>query len=202
MNGNIIFEYSNNLSIHDNTAISNSTVVSNRHQGKEVIGSLGDVGGTKVYNNTIIGGPQFGIRVGETSGSGGYEIYNNDISQNTKVVNGYSISASGNGSLIHNNIIHPINGRGIHIPGTDSVQVYNNTITVKEGPNPELTIGFSHGIKMENATNAKIYNNNVTALAGVDGSGHAYALDISQYSRLPGNNEIYNNTFLKFKTIK
>lgn len=189
---NFLFVYANNLNIYGNTLINNSTVVSNRHQGKEVIGSLNDSGNTKIYNNTIIGGPQWGIRVYEGGvGSQGVEIYGNTISQNARVANPYSIAAHAPNMKVYNNTITPQNGRGIHVTD-DNIEVYNNTVTVKEGPNAEYAGGWSHGIKLEGSEGAKIHDNNVTALAG-GGFGDAYALDLSVD---PGsNNEIYNNTF-------
>ncbi|MFZ6036371.1 MAG: FG-GAP-like repeat-containing protein [Patescibacteria group bacterium] len=189
---NFLFLYANNLQIYNNTLINNSTVVSNRHQGKEVVGSLNDSGNTKIYNNTITGGPQWGIRVYEgASGSSGVEIYGNTISQNARVANPYSIAGHAPNMKIYNNTLTPQNGRGVHVTA-DNVEVYNNTITVKEGPNAEYAGGWSHGIKLEGATNADIHDNIVTAVAG-GGYGAAYALDLTLDAG--SNNEIHNNTF-------
>lgn len=189
---NIYFVWSNNVLIHDNIANNNSTVVTNRHQGKEVIGSLRDSGNTKIYNNTINGGPQWGIRLSHNSGGEtGFEIYGNTIKQNARVANPYSIGAHADNTKVYNNIIAPVNGRGIHVQ-QDNIEVYGNTITVGEGPNAEYAGGWSHGIKLEGTNNSNIHDNVVTANAG-GAFGSGYALDISVSAN--SNNEVHHNTF-------
>ncbi len=189
---NIYFVWARDVLIHDNTAYNNSTVVSNRHQGKGVIESLRDSGNTKIYNNTIIGGPQWGIRLSHNSGGEtGFEIYGNTISQNARVANPYSIGAHADNLKVYDNVLTPTNGRGIHVL-RDNIEVFNNTVTVQEGPNAEYAGGWSHGIKLEGTTNSSIHDNTVTANAG--GSyGGAFALDMTV--GVGSNNEVYNNTF-------
>ncbi|RJO59841.1 hypothetical protein C4546_00175 [Candidatus Parcubacteria bacterium] len=194
--GNIYFNYSGWATITNNTLNNTSTVVSNRHSGRDVIGFEGGLGYLTISNNVINGGPQYGIRIRQGSAVGPASIFSNTIKNNGKVANPYAIGISLNNAKVYNNVIEPQNGRGIHVAGVTGAEVYNNTITVKEGANPEYSPGWAQGIKLENGKNAKIYNNTVTALAG-NGFGHAYALDISHdpSNYVPSNSEIYNNTF-------
>lgn len=196
---NIIFHYGHDSNLYNNTAYSNVTSITSRHQGHEVIGTSSDSGNTKIHGNTIIGGPQYGIRIAQSADTAaGFEIYNNNISQNAKVANPYGISVHVNNAKVYNNTITPQNGRGIHLAGCSNVEVYNNTITVMEGANPEYSPGWTQGIKVENGINLKVYDNTVTAYAGTVGGkdfGHAYGLDLTMTSGSATNNEIYNNTF-------
>jgi len=197
---NIIFHYGHDNNLYNNTAYNNVTSITSRYQGHEVIGTSSDSGNTKIHGNTIIGGPQYGIRIAQNDATAaGFEIYDNNVSQNAKVANPYGISVHVNNAKVYNNTITPQNGRGFHLAGCSNVEVYNNTVTVMEGVNPEYSPGWSHGIKVENGTNLKIYNNTVTAYAGTVGGkdfGHAYALDLTMTSGADTHNEIYNNTFM------
>jgi hypothetical protein len=187
------FNESDTISVYQNTLNSTSTVVTNRHQGRGVVQFVETSGGNRVYSNTITGGPQIGIRIAgyNLSTYPADEVHGNTIRQNGKVANCYAISAGAKNMKVYNNLIEPQNGRGIHV-GNDNQRIYGNTITVKEGKNAEVDPGWSHGIKIEEATNAKIYDNVVTAIATA-GYGYAYALDISVNAN--SNNEVYNNTF-------
>ncbi|XOU94401.1 MAG: FG-GAP-like repeat-containing protein [Candidatus Kerfeldbacteria bacterium] len=190
---NIGFTYSENINVYDNLLNNNSTVVTNRHQGRSVVQVTETYGGNNFYRNTITGGPQFGLRIN------GYDtvdydtdyIYDNVIRHNATVANPYGISAGAKNMKVYSNMIEAQNGRGIHVLG-DNQEIYNNTITVKEGSNSEYSTGWSHGIKIEEATNAKVHNNTVTAIAE-DGFGHAYALDMTINEG--ANNEVYENIF-------
>lgn len=100
----------------------------NRHQGKAAIG-IGE--GAVVRNNIIINARQGGIGTGNNS-----EIYGNTISINSMVTN----SAGVGGYKARNIKVHhnTITGRGEHplgiafvSAGTDSIEVYNNTIDLQ-----------------------------------------------------------------------
>lgn len=100
----------------------------NRHQGKTAIG-IGE--GAVVRNNTIINARQGGVGTGNNS-----EIYGNTISINSMVTN----SAGVGGYKARNIKVHhnTITGRGEHplgiafvSAGTDSIEVYNNTIDLQ-----------------------------------------------------------------------
>lgn len=193
--GNIYFNYSGHSTVFSNTMVNNSTVVTNRHQGRDVLGWEGGSGYLDVHDNTISGGPQYGIRVRQGDATGPAAIYRNTVNHNGRVANPYAIGISINNASVYENTINPVNGRGIHIAGVNNADVYSNTITVREGANPEYSPGWAQGIKIENGRNTKVHGNTITALAG-NGYGHAYAIDISHDTTTypVSNSEVYGNT--------
>ncbi|MBI5037785.1 MAG: right-handed parallel beta-helix repeat-containing protein [Candidatus Kerfeldbacteria bacterium] len=195
--GNIYFNYSSGATVSDNYLINFSSVVTNRHQGRDVIGFEGGNGNLRIHNNYIWGGPQYGIRVRQGSATQPVYIYDNYISNDGIVANPYAIGVSVNNARVYGNTITPNNGRGIHLAGVTGAQVYNNTISVSEGANLEYSPGWTQGIKVENSYYASIHDNEIWATAG-NGFGHAYALDITHdpSSGAPSNSEIFDNTFV------
>ncbi len=193
--GNIYFNYSGHSTVFNNTMVNNSTVVTNRHQGRDVLGWEGGSGYLDVHDNTITGGPQYGIRVRQGDATGPAAIYRNTVNHHGRVANPYAIGISIDNASVYENTINPVNGRGIHIAGVNNADVYSNTITVREGSNPEYSPGWAQGIKIENGRNAKVHGNTITALAG-NGFGHAYAIDISHDTTTypVSNSEVYDNT--------
>ena len=193
--GNIYFNYSGHSTVYSNTMNNNSTVVTNRHQGRDVLGWEGGSGYLDVHDNTITGGPQYGIRVRQGDATGPAAIYRNTVNHHGRVANPYAIGISIDNASVYENTINPVNGRGIHLAGVNNADVHDNTITVREGANPEYSPGWAQGIKIENSRNSKVHSNAIIALAG-NGYGHAYAIDITHdTTTYPiSNTEVYSNT--------
>ena len=185
----------NNVSIYQNTLISNSTFVENRHQGRAVIVAFKG----SVHDNVIRGGPQYGIRIKCDSwdycspGYDGADVYNNDIRHKTTAGNGYAIGAYADNMDVYNNTIDTTgeySGRGIHV-SMKNINIYNNTLRVSERPNSEYPSYWVHGIKLEGNTNSKIHDNDVTVYSLSNSDGRA--LDLSEGENAAG--EIYDNVF-------
>jgi len=192
------FEYGGNFSVSGNTVTDNTTVVSNRHQGRASIDfiNISTEAPLEVFNNAIYNSRQWGIRVarGDTTGTWGH-IYNNTITTNTIVTNGYGVGAHGGMLEVSNNVIHATNGRGIHIEGNNA-KVHDNDIDVIEFPSSEYPRVSAHGIKLEGCANAEIYNNTVVSKGYVVSptqTSIGAALDFSV--DVGSNNYIHNNTF-------
>jgi len=196
----ILVDWGSRANIHDNVIYHYGRAVTDRSQGAGVIEILRTKGGNNIYNNKIIGGPQFGIRVtayDATSDTlyGPTAIYNNDIRLNSTVVNAYSIAVLGmSDSLIYTNILIPESGRGILLEGSNNVSVYSNYLDVKERPDPE---GWQYvfGIRVRyGASDNKIYDNTVIARS-VPGFKGATAIKLSDDAL---RNEFYNNNVSAF----
>lgn len=195
--------YRPGVNIFDNILISKSPYVFNRMLIWAQIFASGSE--SKIFNNTILGGPQSGINI--ESGTSDLEIYNNYFNLSSKVTNNHAINTYGGLNLnIHDNTIISESGRGIEITGGQSAgarnsTIYNNYIRVKETPpfeyfeNYELTC--AHGIKLEsNIDNVEVYNNTVYSIAE-KGTWGSCPLNIglgSSYSPTP-DIKIYNNSF-------
>ena len=134
--------------------------------------------GDTITGNTIIGGPQGGIR----SVNQNTVISNNDISMDSYYSNDYCFQVSANGTKVTNNNCHPVSGRGIDIDA-GNVTVTNNTFNVTEllqnleyGRNgqPGCEGGGAYGIRFKyipfnasfNMNNDQISNNTFTVTAG------------------------------------
>jgi hypothetical protein len=134
--------------------------------------------GDTITGNTIVGGPQGGIR----SVNQNTTISNNDISMNSNYSNDYCFEVSAAGTKVTNNNCHPISGRGINIDA-GNVTVTNNTFNVTElmqnleyGHNgqPGCEGGGAYGIRFKyipynssfSLNNDLISNNNVVVTAG------------------------------------
>jgi hypothetical protein len=200
----IFTNWGRRIHIHGNRCTNNCAKVTNRHQGVAAIDVINNAGGgTAVHDNIVENSPQFGIRVrAKPAGSSGFAVYDNQVSHQAIVTNPYAIAVDNMGDCeVYGTRITARNGRGIHVesetmsPGW--VLVHDNQVDVKEGPNPEYAVNWTHGIKLEGAPHARVYNNQVIARAE-PGFGHAYALDLSL---TPGTDcEIYHNTFTAIST--
>ncbi|MEW6294782.1 MAG: NosD domain-containing protein [Candidatus Diapherotrites archaeon] len=186
--------------IHHNNFINESTVVTNRHQGREVIYSSGT--DSLIHDNKIVGGPQNGIRTGSFLARSTAKIYRNDIRHNAVVTNPYGITVllADNYEVYDNNII-PVNGRGIMLWESHYGKIYNNYIEVKDLPNGEYAQGLqSTGIRLrQGASYNKIYNNTIIAIAG-EPYTHAIGLRPSTVYSSPTYNEFYDNNVTAITT--
>jgi hypothetical protein len=134
--------------------------------------------GDTISGNTIVGGPQGGIR----SVNQNTVISNNDISMDSNYSNDYCFQVSAAGTKVTNNNCHPISGRGIDIDA-GNVTVSNNTFNVTElmqnleyGRNgqPGCEGGGAYGIRFKyipfnssfNLNNDLISNNTFVVTAG------------------------------------
>ncbi len=176
--------------IHDCKLIHTGTHVSNRHAQLAVIVSGADA---EVYNCTLLGGPQVGIKA--TSGS---EIHHNEIRINVVVTNGYGIQGYGQKNIhAHHNRIIAKNGRGLHV-SEKSVgwRVHHNYIEARERANKEYPKGLdTHGIKLEGCREAKVYRNVVVCESTERGNPTPLNFSI----RANSNNEVYDNVFVAKK---
>jgi hypothetical protein len=180
----------NNFVIHDVKVVLDSTKQNPcDHNGGHIkgIGLQNRGGRTEIYNNSIVGKGMLGIGVA-TCGrwnkyTDGYMlIHDNYVSMWSPVRDGYAISISSNqngcsdGSRIYNNTIDQISGRGIAVAGwnmgTDygpgDVEVYNNSIKVKEGADCEYcgsgtAVGF---LTRFGAHDLYVHDNYITGTAG------------------------------------
>lgn len=176
--------------IHDCRIIHTGTHVSNRHQQLAVIVSGQDA---EIWNCTIEGGPQVGIKALD-----GSHIHHNDIRQNTTATNGYGVQGYGQKNVhVHHNRIIPTNGPGIHV-SEKSVgwRVHHNYVEVRERANREYPKGMdTHGIKLEGCRQAKVYENVVVAVSTKGGSPTPLNFSIQKGS----NNEVTGNVFVAKK---
>ncbi len=157
-----------NFDVHDNTLISNVTVIGNRHQidGTLVrIARPGEYGPDLVHDNVLIGGAQGGIIVR----AAGSQVYRNDISQNGRYSNDFSVYAYGERVEVFENTIHPVSGRGVHV-NSPSCVVYDNDIDVTELPQNDeyggCQLGGAYGVQLEDgARDVLVYANTIRARA-------------------------------------
>lgn len=191
-------EYGGTFHVSGNTITDNTTVVTNRSQGRASIDfiNISTEAALEVFNNTINNSRQWGIRVarGDTAGTWGH-IYNNSIYPNTIVTNGYGIGVHGGRLEVYDNTIHATNGRGVHIEGNNA-KVHDNDIDVVELPSSEYPRVSAHGIKLEGSTNADIYSNTVLSKGIVVSDSQTSigaALDFTV--AVGSNNFVHNNTF-------
>jgi hypothetical protein len=145
-------------SIYNNTIHNNVTSIASRHNfdgmSIHINNDSGAATPNQIHHNVIIGGAQGGIRDTNTKGS---EIYNNDISQTAIFSNGFCIDAAGANMKVHDNLCHPVQGRGIHA-NSPSTQIYNNIIDVTDRAN-----NFEYGTTISSITRA---GNVVTVVTG------------------------------------
>ena len=205
-------EYSDGNEIDNNTIYNDSRWVENRHQGCGSIDfpNSGETPNT-IHHNTIIGGPQYGIRLasnGTITPNGHAEIYANNIYLDAMVSNSYSIGIYYPGVRVYDNVIEPTNGRGIHLHD-DGAEVFNNTLDIICLGNAEYAVMSSHGIKIEDGTNSDIWGNHVTSRGRHDSGDifvHPLTGDQRQVRALGdclnidvqtnSNNYIHDNTFI------
>lgn len=196
----ILLNECHDLHVLGNTITDNTTVISNRHEGRAAIDILAAHDGMiDVHDNTIHNCRQWGIRVKRrTPATVWAQIHHNTVYANTIVTNGYSIGIYGNRVAAHGNTINATNGRGIHIELCDESRVYNNQIEVVEQPHwDEYDRVSAHGIKLEDCTRAEVYGNEVLSkgLANtLDAVSNGAALVIGVAAG--SNNWIHDNTFV------
>ncbi|HUU43629.1 MAG TPA: right-handed parallel beta-helix repeat-containing protein [Planctomycetota bacterium] len=179
--------------IHDCTVRHTGTHVSNRHAQLAVIVSGTDA---EIYNCTLLGGPQAGIKA-----LSGAEIHHNDIRQNATATNCYGVQGYGQRNVhVHHNLIIPTNGRGLHV-SEKSVgwRVHDNYIEPRERANREYPKGMqTHGIKMEGCRDAKVWNNVVYVESVPGGSPTPLNFDVPR----DAGNEVYDNVFIAKKVTE
>jgi hypothetical protein len=204
--------------IHDNTFNNGVTQIMNRYQedgaSVTILGCTFNVGLTsRIYQNTVIGGPQSGLR---NSCNGG-EVDHNSISAGNphgtqsngvcnptlgcQYANDYGILAWGPNSNIHDNIVTPLEGRGIELTG-NGVTVQNNTITnANEVENDAEYNGCEgsgdYGFQWDDkVTNSTASGNHVTVVSDVCTASAMRLTDVP----LTGENRSSNNYYSAIRT--
>lgn len=192
------------LTVHDSTLTSNVTRVSSRDLGYGAVIFVPNSYSDNFFNNTIIGGPDSGIKSGSTDPTKPNLIHDNTVSLRSYYTNSFAIESNDNfGGKIYNNTIDCASGdyscRGIHVQTTGSttsgaeVDVYNNTVTTRDLPRDQEYGGCeqngSYAIQIEAEDNIHIYDNTMTA---VSDKCSAFAF------RFHGGNNIsvHDNTFI------
>jgi len=128
-------------------------------------GSLNVGGGSYVHHNILIGG-NLAVNVVENC-----RVEYNFISHNSYATNGYGIGEyRSNGSTFQNNLIVPLNGRGIMLNAGEGNKVLSNVILAWDSPNEEYGWGLNAaGIRMRyECKNNLVKGNTILALGGGD----------------------------------
>ena len=196
----MLLDECHDLHILGNTITDNTTVISNRHEGRAAIDILAARDGMiDVHDNTIHNCRQWGIRVKRrTPATVWAQVHHNTIYANTIVTNGYSIGIYGNRVAAYENTINASNGRGVHIELCDESRVYNNQIEVIEQPYwNEYDRLSAHGIKLEDCSRAEVYGNEVVSKGLANtmdavSNGAALVIGVAEGS----NNWVHDNTFI------
>lgn len=180
-----------NVSIHDVNITLNGTKVNPcSHYGGHMagIGLTNPSGVIEVYNNRLIGRGMLGITMSSCQNEfiEPARIFNNYVSIWSPVRDGYAIQINGNhnscsgGTLIYNNVIDQMNGRGIAVMGNDldtdhgpgNVEVFNNNITVREGWDCEYDgSGTAAGVRVRFGAHDNYFHHNY--IRGFAGTGVA-----------------------------
>ncbi len=173
-----------NVRVHHCDIAVNTTVVSNRsYPGVAGIWLGGVEQSCEVDHNRITKSPQWGIKVQGQTTNGYFWIHHNLVEgTETVVANGYMIGVHKPMADVFENTLRGAS-RGIHVDGQDNfgndALVHDNHVEAQDQLNPEFpTYHWTHGIKLETARRANVYNNHVRAMADVD-HAEAIALDIS-----------------------
>ena len=211
--------------IHDNIFNSNVTQVVNRHQQDgtviSILGCGANVGLTsRVYNNTLIGSPQSGIR----DQCNGAEVDHNTIETGNpngtqsdgvcnptlgcQYANDFGILAWGTNTNVHDNTLKLQEGRGIQFSGGGNGSagngsvVKNNTITnANEKANDAEYHGCEgsgdYGIQWDDdISNTTATGNNITVVSDVCTASALRLTDVP----LTGNNTSVGNTYTAIRT--
>jgi len=192
-----------NAHVHDVTINNNVQDIMDRHYpGQSSIWIEGGSGNYEVNDVIINGGPHRGIVVSGDFSS--CDVHDNTISHNQRYVNGYAFSISGSNINVHDNVVAPIEGRGVHMTGHDN-EFHHNYLDLTLGQVIDHNAGQTnyhdiftnvHGIKFEgsDSTNNRIYSNTVIAIQ--PDSSHAPPTPLNIDARgTDANNEVFNNNF-------
>jgi hypothetical protein len=226
----IDIEYTSNATglgpvIHGNIFNSNVTEVVNRHQQDGTIISILGCGTnagltSRVYNNTLTGSPQSGIR----DQCNGAEVDHNTIETGNpngtqsngicdptvgcQYANDFGILVWGTNSNVHDNILKLQEGRGIQFSGGgngstgDGSVVKNNTVTnANERENDAEYHGCEgsgdYGIQWDDKiANTTTTGNNITVVSDVCTASALRLTDVP----LTGNNTSVGNTYTAIRT--
>ncbi len=188
------------IDVQDNTIDDQTTVVTNRHQGRAAIDIYYAVGDPLVVGNTILGCSQWGIRITRADD----EMETVTVSQNIikpdgVCTNGYGIGVHGRNVDVHNNTITATTaGMGIHLnDDCDGSRVFGNTIDITcqpvWGEYPRMN---AHGIALERCTNTEVFDNDVISrglwnIENAASNGCALKIGVN-----PGSgNRVHDNRF-------
>ena len=164
-----------------------TTVVTNRHfPGVAAIRVDEASGGAEIDHCLVTASPQWGIRLQGPSSSGPVLVHHNRvIGTKARVANGYMLGVYKRNADVFENEASG-ESRGVHVAsdGSDGIDclVHDNALTVQDQRNAEYPdFHWVHGIKVEGAPGAKVYDNAVT---GVADAAHAEvrAIDVALQS--------------------
>ncbi|MFH1649780.1 MAG: DNRLRE domain-containing protein [Candidatus Woesearchaeota archaeon] len=190
-----------------NTIINDGKIIRNRHQmdgGGMFIASheSGILHEANVTDNTIIGSPQYGLRVlgGKIYDVPKFVVARNNISFNNRYTNGFGIQSGSPFMLIANNTITVLNGRGIQVNAVNTT-VTGNKIDVQEGRNGEYTSMMTYGIQFESdgggSNYSRAFDNTIIARAKPAQNGLAVAVRLTGDS---SNIAVFNNTIYAYSS--
>ena len=182
------------------TINANVTTVVDRHfPGVAAIWLAAIVNSCEIDHNTIVASPQWGIKVQGNASTGPFWIHHNRvIGTRSRYANSYMIGVYKAGADVFENELRG-ESRGIHIDGEDNfgngAEVHDNYVYAQDLPNPEFTPHWSHGIRIESASDCDVHHNNVLAVADATHS-ESFALAVSMGA---GNNVLVRNN--RFRAI-
>jgi len=156
-----------------------------------------------VESNRFLGSPQAGVMLAANDRDSSARIVGNEFRQHAVVTNGYAIivSAAHNFTLA-NNLIVPINGRGINLDGYNRGllsrgEVFGNHVEVQETFNREYPTGLgATALRLRNAVGSQgphrdlsIHDNVFIARTGPGQVPRAYGVRISYVNENGSMNE-------------
>ena len=183
---------------HCRIACRTRVVTHRSYPGVSALWMEGIVGACEVDQNLITASsPQWGIKVQGKTTTGTFAIHHNRVlGTRSRVANAYMIGVHKPKADVFENELRG-ESRGIHIDGEDNfghyAHVHHNRVHASDRPNPEYPdVHWTHGIKIERGTHARIHHNTVDALGDIDHGG-AYALDVALGPAL--GTRIHHNVF-------
>jgi hypothetical protein len=190
----IYWDYGLTSTIRNCTLTSNVTTISNRDHFDGVM--VGPNFSGSFHNNRLLNGPHAGILTARTAPS---DIHDNVFRLKTKYTNAFCILLGGPGSRAFSNLIDcasmDYSGRGINPIGDPERKqmVYKNVIRVRLLANNQeyqgRQLGGAYGIRVKEARNVEIYENDVLATASdVDA-------DCFRANEHPRDVYVHDNTF-------
>ena len=167
---------------HCKVATHTEVVVDRHYPGVSAIWLGGITHACEIDQNLITASPQWGIYVQGNTTNGAFRIHHNRI-QGTRsaVANAYMIGVYKPDADVYENLLDG-ESRGVHIDGQDAsgvrCELHDNRIRAQDRPNAEYPVHWAHGVRLETATDAHVYHNDVLVTADADHS-EALALSIS-----------------------
>jgi hypothetical protein len=165
------------------TVACDTTTVTDRHFPGVAAVRVDDASGPAEIDHCLVtSSPQWGIRLQGPSSSGAVRVHHNLVrGTRARVANGYMIGVyKPDADVFENYLVGE--SRGIHVAsdGSDGVdcRIHDNSMSVRDQPNDEFPEHWAHGIKVEGARGAKVFDNVVLGTAD-DAHAEVRALDVA-----------------------